>query len=163
MHKPSVHTIVIRDARSGERGLLVEIHENGAEPSPSSSRVPSETDVRTFEERLFNAGIRVGLYVTPTKLLVIRDSLTAMEFESNRFELTSLETRSLLDRAGKSITRSRELHDQVLSFLKILPDIWMHALPREAIKAMAPDVIGHLFEAEFEMFDGTFSDIAASA
>jgi len=155
MKQAAPHTIVARDSRDGRRGLIAEVH-------PEIASSPSEDELRAFEERVFYARVGAGMFFTSSRLIVVRDLLTAMTFAGNHYARTDLDLQDLLRRAGSALP-VRELHDQVRSFMKLVPDIWMTSLPREAVAAMVPEVIGHLYEAELETFDGIFTDMAASA
>lgn len=151
-----IKTIVAFDSRSGDRTLIAEVH-------PHINDIPSKEELRAFETRLFDANVRTGLFITATQFVVIRDLLTSMEQRDNRYKETPLESRQLFARAGSEVTNKRTDIDKILAYLKILPHVWSRCLSSEALEAFMPDVVGPLFDAEFEVFDGNYTNYAASA
>ena len=151
-----IKTIVAFDSRSGDRKLIAEVHLyiNGA---------PSKEELRAFENRLFDANVRTGLFVTSTHIVVVIDMLSSMEIRENKYRETALDSQDLFSRAGADVMRQRTEFDKILTYLKILPQIWARFLPVNALEAFMPDVVGPLYEAEFEVFDGNYTNYAASA
>ncbi len=154
--EPEIKTIVAFNARSGYRALIAEVHLhiNGE---------PSRVELEAFEGRLFDANVRTGLFVTATHLVVIIDTLSSMEARSNHYKETPFESQQLFLRADGEVTRQRTYLDKVLTYLKILPHVWSRCLSADALEAFMPDVVGPLYEAEFEVFDGNYTNYAASA
>ncbi|HRI67076.1 MAG TPA: hypothetical protein PK156_22680 [Polyangium sp.] len=112
---------------------------------------------------MFDANIRTGLFITATHFVVVLDMLTSMERRDNKYEETPLESGTLFMRAGSEVMRQRTDLDKILTYLKILPQIWAHSLPYDGLKAFMPFVVGALSDAEFETIDGDDSNYAASA
>jgi hypothetical protein len=150
----SPRTIFALDPRTQQRGLLVEVH-------PEIKGEPPDAHMRTFYERMFDAQIRVGLFVTPLQTVVVRDTLSSMSFSSNVFEHKELVTESLLQAANMG--PRGDLYDRFMRWLTAVPQNWMSLLPDDAVAVMVPDVIGHLAQAEFETFDGVLQPRRASA
>ena len=154
--EPEIKTIVAFDSRSGDRTLIAEVH-------PHIDDIPSKEELRAFENRLFDANVRTGLLITSTHFVVVRDKLTSMEQRDNRYKEIPLESRQLFIRAGSEVMNQRSDIDKILVYLKILPHIWSRCLSADALEAFMPDVVGPLYEAEFEVFDGNYTNYAASA
>ncbi|MFS8071808.1 MAG: hypothetical protein ACMG6S_36010 [Byssovorax sp.] len=111
---------------------------------------------------MFDAQIRVGLFVTPLRTVVVRDTLSSMSFSSNVFERDALVTESLLQAAYVG-PPGGDLYDRFMRWLTTVPENWMSLIPDDAVAVMVPDVIGHLAQAEFEAFDGVLQPRRASA
>ncbi len=154
--EPEIKTIVAVDAKSRYRSLIAEIH-------PHIDGVPARSELVAFEKRLFDANVRAGLFITTTHIVVIIDTLTTMEPQTNSYEEKALESQPLFERAGSEVTRQRTYFDKVLTYLKVLPEIWSRCLSGEALDAFMPDVVGRIYEVEFVVFDGDYTNYAASA
>jgi hypothetical protein len=142
-------TIIAVDPESRQRSMLIEIH-------PEIDGEPEESDVRTFEHRMFDRNVRVGLLVTRAWTYVVRDLLKAMDFAHNDFDLSKVETPLLLRAAGLGLPKSSESFSrQVLRWLDaVAGSSWSSFLPREAVPVMVPEVVGNLAQANFETWEG---------
>lgn len=142
-------TIIAVDPTTGRRGLLVEVHPDAAaqgDATPLADRL---------KRRLFDRSIRVGLVFTPTTTLVVRDLLSTMEFDPNRFEVRSVPTADLLEHAGLGAPRHGDVFfEQVRTWLDAVGSSWYSFLSPKAAPAMVPDVVGHLAQANLESWDG---------
>jgi hypothetical protein len=154
--EPGIKTIVAFDSRSGDRSLVAEVH-------PHIQGVPPKEELRAFEQRLFDDNVRTGLFITSTHFVVVLDTLKSMESSDNHYQEIPIESQELFSRAGSDVTRHQTVFDKVQSYLKLLPHIWGHSVPYEALKAFMPFVVGSLVGAEFESFDGNYTNYAASA
>jgi hypothetical protein len=85
---------------------------------------------------MFDARIRVGLFVTPLRTVVVRDTLSSMSLSSNVFEREALGTEVLL-RAVDPGPRGGDLCERFMQWL--------------------------LAQAEFETLDGVLRPRRASA
>lgn len=142
-----VWTIAAIDPLSGSRGLLVEVH-------PDLGEVP-DTALRPFMERLFRRNVRVGLVVTPAQTIVLRDTLSSMQFVDNRYARVRLDTNVLMSHARLGAPRSGELFlSQVLTWLEAVGSSWYTFLHESAVQAMVPDVVGNLAGATLETWEG---------
>ena len=65
-------TIAAIDPLSGSRELLVEVH-------PEIGEITDAT-LHAFAEKLFRRNVRVGLVMTPAQTVVLRDTLSSMQF-----------------------------------------------------------------------------------
>ena len=106
--------------------------------------------------------MRVGLFVTPLRTVVVRDTLSSMSFPANVFEGESLATEALLQRAAAG-PAGGDLPSRFTRWLAAVSDDWMTLLPDEAVAVMVPDVIGHLAQAELESFEGLLQPRRATA
>lgn len=142
-------TIAALDPLTGARTLLVEVHGQLASPARSV--------VLAFEQRLFSNHVRVGLLVTPSKTLVVRDTLSSMQFSENKYEVHEVQTVDLL--AGARIASPPEQSEeaftrQVVQLLEAVGSSWYSFLHPSAVTAMVPDVVGNLVQANLEVWDG---------
>lgn len=154
--EPEIKTIVAVDTQSGYRSLIAEVHSH-------IEGEPSRFELDAFEKRLFDANVRAGLFITTTRIVVIIDTLTTMEPQTNYYAETTLESQPLFDRVGSEVTRQRTYFDKVLTYLKVLPEIWSRCLSGVALEAFMPEIVGRVYEAEFVVFDGDYTNYAASA
>jgi hypothetical protein len=140
-------TIVVRDTRRGTADLLVEVHED-AEAVPV-------TFAQDFFRRLFERNIRVGLIATPKAIMVVRDTISSVEFAESRFASHSFDSNVLFSSAGlPSAEVGAGFVGQVRDWLTQIGSSWHASLPKEALSWMVPDVVGHLSDADLESRDG---------
>jgi hypothetical protein len=140
-------TIAAIDPKTGARGLLVEVH-------PERAAV-DDAMLEAFCRRLFNRNVRVGLLMTPSQTVVVRDMLTAMQFARNRFEEETIDTPTLLLHARLGApARGDRFVSQVRTWLEAIGGSWYSFLHDSAVGVMVPDVVGHLVEADLETWDG---------
>lgn len=142
-------TISALDPVTGTRGLLVEVH-------PELTQVASDV-VRAFSERMFLRNIRVGVIVARGDTVVLRDTLSSMQFRDNRYEQHELDTDALF--TGAKITAHRSLPDPefvkcVVRMLENIASSWYSFLHESAVPSMVPDVVGNLAQANLEVWDG---------
>lgn len=154
--EPDIKTIVAFDSRSGDRELIAEVHSH-------IDGEPPRAELDAFERRLFDANVRAGIFITATHFVVVIDTLSSMESRNNKYKETAFESQQLFMRVGSEVTRHRTYLDKVLTYLKILPHIWSRYLSRDALEVFMPDVVARLYEAEFEVIDGDYTNFAASA
>lgn len=135
------------DPLNGSRGLLVEIHPDLADVS--------DAVVRAFAERLFRRNIRVGLIMTPARTVVLRDTLSSMQFNDNKYSIARLATDVLLAHAQLGPPRTGDAFlRQVITWLEAVGSSWYSFLHESAVPSMVPDVIGNLASASLETWDG---------
>lgn len=105
---------------------------------------------------MFLRNVRVGIIVTPTALLVLRDTLSSMDFSDNRYEFHTLATPALFKsaRVGSPQGNDAVFVQQVVRFLEAIGSSWYTYLHESAVSAMVPDVIGNLAGASLEVWDG---------
>jgi hypothetical protein len=141
-------TIAALDPVTGNRGLLVEVH-------PESTQVPADV-VRALSERMFLRSIRVGLIVARKETLVLRDTLSSMDFRENRYEKHVLDTGDLFAGAkvGAPAVSESEFVKCVVHMLEAIASSWYSFLHQSAISAMVPDVVGNLAQANLEVWEG---------
>ena len=136
-------TFVALDPRTQERTLLVEVH-------PELFDQPPETLLEAFQQRLFDRNIRVGLFVTPSATVVVRDTLSSMEYRKNEYDRGSINTDSLL----RVVPANDEFASRVRTWLDAIAGSWHSFLPHEAVPLMVPDVVGNISEATFQEWSG---------
>lgn len=142
-------TIVALDPLTGARGLVVEVHADLDTPSPEV--------VQSFRERLFLRNVRVGLLVTRARTLVLRDTLSRVDSQENKYELHELDTVDLFTAAKVRLPVARtdeSFTEQVVRMLEAVGSSWYTFLHPSAVSAMVPDVVGNLAEANLEEWDG---------
>lgn len=141
-------TVTAFDPLTGERSVIVEVHSD-------LTSVPPQVR-REFAERLFRRNVRVGMVVTPVKILVLRDTLSSMEFNDNKYELTELETGALFEhaKAGPPARQADALKAQVVRWLEAVGTSWYSFLHPSAVPALVPDVVGGLVDANLDVWDG---------
>lgn len=142
-------TIAALDPVTGSRDLLVEVHPELAQVAPDV--------VRAFLERIFLRNIRVGMIVARKDTVVLRDTLSSMEFRDNRYEQHVLDTHALF--TGAKIAAHSSLSEPefvkcVVRMLEAIASSWYSFLHESAIPAMVPDVVGNLAQANLEVWDG---------
>ncbi|MEO7034423.1 MAG: hypothetical protein ABI548_11020 [Polyangiaceae bacterium] len=142
-------TIAALDPLTGTRALLVEVHRELTSPSHAV--------VAAFEERMFVRNVRVGLLVTPSKTLVLRDTLSSMQVPGNKYEVHEVQTADLLAgaRVAVPVEQSEEAFTrQVVQMLEAVGSSWYTFLHPSAVTSMVPDVVGNLAQANLEVWDG---------
>lgn len=140
-------TIAALDPATGSRGLLAEVH-------PERADVPDAV-LRDFCRRLFQRNVRVGLVITPTVVVVLRDTLSSMQLRDNRFERLDLSTPTLLAHAQLGAPRAdAAFMKQIVTWLEAVASSWHSFLHDSAVAAMVPDVVGHLAGANLEVWEG---------
>jgi hypothetical protein len=141
-------TIIAVDPVTGRRGLLVEIYPDRA----AGDKAALCADI---SRRLYDRSIRVGLVVTPEDTLLVRDVVSGVGFDENRFETRRLPTAELLTHAGLGAPRAGAAFcEQVRTWLEAIGTSWFSYLAPEAAAVMVPDVVGHLVHADLETWDG---------
>lgn len=141
-------TILASDPVSGAVGLLVEVH---------ATADAIEGGRRAFEQRMFDKRVRIGLLIDPQQAVVVSDSLSSMEFSTNRFDTLGnpVHTAALFRKASIGAPRPGEAFvDQVERWLRAISESWHDFLADEAIEAMVPEVSAHVAGADFERVDG---------
>jgi hypothetical protein len=138
-------TIVASDRVTGRRGLIIEVHPELTEPS--------EEELTSFCKRLYDRNVYVGLVVTPQVTAVVRDLLTEVSFSGNRYEIHRLSTPELMQQARITPRSGQAFHAQVRVWLNAINSSWYSVLPKDALTAMMPEVIGSLVEADLETLD----------
>lgn len=149
-------TILASDPLSGAVGLLVEVHAEGGAIGHGR---------RAFEERMFAKGIRIGLMIDPQQAVVVSDSLSTMDFATNRFDTlgSPVATAALFLKASIGEPRSGEAFiGQVERWLRAISESWHDSLADEAIEAMVPEVSAHVAGADFERVDGLLEVMTAA-
>lgn len=142
-------TFIAVDPGTGRRGLLIEVHPDA--PPQADARILADD----LKRRLFDRSIRVGLVVTPTQTLVVRDRVTETNFTANRFDVVAVQTAGLLAAAGLGAPRpGAAFQEQVRTWLEAVGSSWYSFLWPAAAPAMVPDVVGHLARADIETWDG---------
>lgn len=141
-------TIAALDPTTGTRGLLVEVH-------PELDAPPLDA-IQSLEERMFLRSIRVGLLITPTRTVVLRDTLSSIDLHDNRYETHELSTEDLFAGAkvGPAALSEAAFTQQVVRMLEAIASSWYSFLHPSAVPAMVPDVIGNLAQANLEVWDG---------
>jgi hypothetical protein len=140
-------TIAAIDPMSGSRELLVEVH-------PEVEEV-SDATLHAFAERLFRRNVRVGLVMTPAQTVVLRDTLSSMQFADNKYARARLATEVLMRHARLGAPRGGEhFLSQALTWLEAIGSSWYTFLHESAVSAMVPDVVGNLAGATLETWDG---------
>ena len=118
-------TVAAIDPLTGSRELLVEVH-------PDMGEVTDAT-LHPFAERLFHRNVRVGLVVTPAQTVVLRDTLSSMQFVDNRYALARLDTDVLMRHARLGGPRSGEhFLSQVVTWLEAVGSSWYTFLHESA-------------------------------
>jgi hypothetical protein len=146
-----MRTVIAIDPTTQTRGLLIEIY--------SDLDDATEPLLVEFCRRLYDQSMRVGLVVARRQTVVVRDTLSHMDFSRNRFEATVLDTAALFEAARLAMPSAGERFiAQVENWLAATARSWHSTLPDSAIAAMVPDVVGHLAGAAFHTED----DVAAA-
>lgn len=137
-------TFIAVDPLSGQRSLIAEVH-------PDSVQPPNSEMLRDFERRLFDRNVRVGLIVTPMSTVVIRDLLSAMDFQSNTYAKDSIDASDLMRAAGLRTNVTGNIFvAQVRTWLDAVATSWHSFLPPSAVPLLIPDVVGNLAQANLE-------------
>ena len=135
--------IYAEDPETHDRGLLLYVHPEVVDGSTAVALLES------LQRHLYAERIHVGLLITPVQTFVVRDALTALKYEDNRFvQEPSLETKALFGQArvGEPLA-GPPFTDQVLRWAERVGSNWFEFVPPEAVEAMVPHVIGHLAQA----------------
>lgn len=140
----------------GAKGVIVEVHHDLDEPTPEL--------LDALKRRMFLRNVRVGLIMTPTHTVVLRDTLSSMDVHKNHYEQDSLKTVDLFDaaRVGKVKPTADAFLQQVLAMLMAIGSSWLTYLHRSAVSSMVPEVIGSLVQAELEVSEGLLTQDSAA-
>jgi hypothetical protein len=144
-------TFITIDPMTGRRGLLIEAH-----PEAPEGDGPAHALARELCRRLFDRSIRVGIVVTRSTTVVVRDLVTQTSFAQNRFRFDSVPTPNLFAHAqlGAPLAGAAAFCEQVRTWLEAVGSSWYSFLWPDAAPAMVPDVVGHLAQALLATHEG---------
>lgn len=142
-------TLLALDPQTQRIGLITEIH---GSLTPEAS---VESALSRLKRRMYDSNVSAGLLFTPEKTYVLRDMVTAMEFEVNEVDVWGVETRHLFEHAkiGAPKQDLKKLCDQARRWLQAVGSSWSSFVPDDAVPYMIPEVVGRLAQAEITLLD----------